>query len=283
MLGVLLILASTFAYNCSAVLLAMAARQEPDSMNALLWSVSRHASGLYGIASNLVGWVLEVAALTMLPLTLARVLNVSGLVVLLWLTRWLLKETFGCGEILGAIIIAVGTAGVIFAAPQAGSSHPGITEWVALLALLIPCVLLPHVLRLLHRPVGPVVGATVAGVAYALTGILTKGVAYTIVSLDWEALMLFMACIVVIGLLGFSTEIAALRDGHVAIVVPIVLALHTVLPIVCAPFLFGEVWPVSGLLRTLLGGGIVLATAGSILLASSTSDYYMASSYGKQP
>ena len=281
MLGVVLILLSTFAYNCSAVLLAMAVRQEPGSTSALL-SLGRHASGLYGIASNLLGWVLEVAALTMLPLTLARVLNVSGLVVLLWLTRWLLSETFGRREILGAVLIAAGTAAAIFAAPQPGSSHPGIREWVVLLAVLIPCVLLPHAFRLLHRPVAPVLGATVAGLAYALTGILTKGAAFTIVSLDLGSLMLFVACIAVIGLIGFSTEIAALRDGHVAIVVPIVLALHTVLPIFCAPLLFGEVWPASGLLRTFLGGGIVLATTGSVLLASSASDYYAAFNFAKQ-
>ncbi|MDQ3863273.1 MAG: hypothetical protein M3317_07215 [Actinomycetota bacterium] len=271
MLGVILILASTFAYNGSAVLLAMAARQDPGNMSALL-AVGRHASGLYGIASNLLGWVLEVAALTMLSLTLARVLNVSGLVVLLWLTRWLLKETLGRREILGAVLIAAGTAAAIFAAPQPGDSHPGIREWVVLLALLIPCVSLPNVLRLLHRPVGPVLGATIAGLAYALTGILTKGAAYTIVSLDLGSLVLLMAFIAGIGLLGFSTEIAALRDGHVTVVVPIVLALHTLLPIVCAPFLFGEVWPASGLLRTFLAGGIALATIGSVWLASSASD-----------
>jgi hypothetical protein len=49
-------------------------------------------------------------------------------------------------------------------------------------------------------------------------------------------------------------------------VVPIVLTLHTIVPIVCAPFLFGEVWPTSLLLRIVLGGGILLAVVGSVVL-----------------
>lgn len=269
MLGVVLILASTLAYNGSAVLLARAARQEPGDLNWLL-AIGRHASGLYGIASNLLGWVLEVAALTMLPLTLARILNVAGLGVLLWLARWVLKESPGRREILGTVLIAIGIAAASSAPPRASNVYPGLGEWALLFALLMPGVLLPYMLRVLRLHAGPVLGATAAGLAYALTGILNKGATYTLVPMHLLPLALFIACIAGIGLLGFSTEIMALREGQASVVVPVVLALHTVVPIVCAPFLFGEVWPASPLLRVLLGGGILLVLAGSVMLCSSS-------------
>jgi uncharacterized membrane protein len=270
-LGVLLILASTIAYNGSAVLLAMAARQEPGDLNWLL-AIARHVSGLYGIASNLLGWVLEVAALTMLPLTLARVLNVAGLGVLLWLARWFLKESPGRREVLGTVLIAIGIAAVSSAPPQPGDAYPQLEQWALLIALLIPGTLIPHVLRGLRRHAGPVLGATSAGLAYALTGILNKGATYTLDPLHLLPLAVFIACIAVIGVLGFSTEIMALRDGRASVVVPIVLTLHTIVPIVCAPFLFGEIWPTSPILRVFLGGGILLACAGSVVLCRSSGE-----------
>jgi hypothetical protein len=248
----------------------MAARQEPGDLSSLL-ALGRHASGLYGITSNLLGWVLEVAALTMLPLTLARILNVAGLGVLLWLSRWFLKESQGRREILGTALIAVGIAAASSAAPHPGNIQPNLGEWAVLFALLVPGASLPFLLRALGRPAGPVLGATAAGLAYAFTGILNKGAAYTIAPLHLLPLALFTACIAVVGLLGFSTEITALRDGHASVVVPIVLALHTLVPIACAPLLFGEVWPTHPLPRALLGGGILLAVAGISVLGRSSS------------
>ncbi|MBA2713457.1 MAG: hypothetical protein H0U55_07890 [Rubrobacteraceae bacterium] len=270
MLGVLLILASTAAYNGSAVLLATAARQQPGDLNRLL-ALGRSASGLYGIASNLLGWVLEVAALTMLPLTLARILNVAGLGVLLWFARWFLKESLGRREILGIVLIGIGIAAASSAPPHPGNVHPGLGEWALLFAFLMPVVFLPYVLRALRLPAGPILQATAAGLAYALSGILNKGAAYNIVSFDLLPLALFTACIAAIGLVGFSAEIAALRYGQASVVVPIVLALHTVVPIVCAPFLFGEVWPAGPLSKAVLGGGILLAVAGILVLCGSSS------------
>ena len=250
------------------MLIATAARKEPDGANRIL-AIGRHASGVYGIASNVLGWVLEVLALTLLPLTLARILNVAGLGVLLWLARWFLKEPFGRREMLGTVLTVVGIVAASSAPPHPGNAHPGFREWALLLALLLPGALFPFVLRALHRPVGPVLAAAAAGLAYALSGILNKGAAYAIHPLDPRALALFASCITVIGLLGFSTEITALREGYASVVVPIVLSLHTLIPIVCAPFVFGEVWPASPLLRAQLGGGILLTVVGMLVLCGS--------------
>ena len=275
MIGVLLILASTFAYNVSAVLLAMAVRQHSRGQT-LLVGVARHARGLLAISLSLLGWILEVTALTLISLTLARILNVAGLGILLWLTRWVLTEPLGRREILGVGLIALGVAATSFAPPRLESAPPSLAEWTLLLALLGPGVLLPYILRILRRPVSPTLGATAAGLAYALSGILNKGIADEGVANALRSsrilpLILLTMGIVVIGLLSFDIELRALRDGYASVVVPIVLALHTVVPIVCAPFLFGEAWPADLLSRALLASGIFLALLGTLLLASTSS------------
>ncbi|HET7479590.1 MAG TPA: hypothetical protein VFJ72_08770 [Rubrobacteraceae bacterium] len=268
LLGVALILASTFAYNGSAVLLATETRRHAGD-SALLLAVGRQASGAFAISMNLLGWALEVAALTLIPLTLARVLNAAGLVVLLGMTRWALKESFGRREALGVGLVALGIVAVGYAPPDTGNSSPGFPQYVLLFALLAPGILAPGALRLLRRSPGAALTATAAGLAYAMSGILNKSVAHDLHVSKIPSLALLMLCIVALGLWGFATELNALRDGRVSVVVPIVLALHTVVPIVFAPFLFGESWPTELFARVILGGGIALTILGTLALTGS--------------
>ena len=265
-----MILASTIAYNSSAVLLAVAARRHTGTAS-LLVGISRRAPGLLAVSLSLLGWGLEVAALTSIPLTLARLLNVAGLVILLGLTRWLLEEPLGGREILGVNLVTLGVAVASSVPPSFGSATPGPAAWILLLAILGTGSSLPYILRVFRRPTSATLGATAAGLAYALSGILNKGAADTLESGGLLPLALLTAAITVVGLLGFNTELGALRDSNVSVVIPIVLALHTVVPIVCAPLLFGESWPAGPLPRALLGGGILFALLGTLVLSSSAS------------
>jgi hypothetical protein len=270
LLGISLILASTLAYNISAVLLAAAARRHTGT-SPLLLGVSRRIPGLFAVSLSLLGWGLEVAALTSIPLTLARILNVAGLAILLGLTRGLLKEPIGGQEILGVILIGLGVVAASFAPPRLGSAPPGLEEWILLLVVLGIGSLLPYILLVLRRPVSAALGATAAGLAYALSGVLNKGAADAIQSGSTLPLVLLTIGIAVVGLLGFTTELGALRAGNVSIVVPIVLALHTLVPIVCAPLLFDEAWPAGLLPRALLGVGIFFTLLGTFVLSSASS------------
>ncbi len=267
MLGVALILASTFAYNGSAVLLAAEARRQSGD-SSLLLAVGRRASGAFAISMNVLGWLLEVAALTMIPLTLARLLNAAGLVMLLGLTRLTLKESLRRRELIGVVFVALGIVAVGLAPPRPGNSIPSLAQYALLFAVLAPGMLLPYALKLLRRPLGAAVMATAAGLAYALSGILNKNVADDIRTSNMMALLVLGACIAALGIWGFTIELEALKNGLVSVVVPIVLALHTIVPIVFAPFLFGEVWPAGLLPRVLLGGGILLTVLGTLALTS---------------
>jgi hypothetical protein len=271
LLGISLTLASTVAYNGSAVLFAVAARRHLGT-SSLLVSVGRRSQGLFAFSLSLLGWGLEVAALTMVSLTLVRVLNVAGLGILLGLTRWVLKEPLGRQEILGVVLISLGTVMAVLTPPRLEISSPNLAEWTLLLLVLTPVTLIPYAFRVLRRPVGATLGATASGLAYALSGIFNKGMADAFQSASILPFALLATGTMIFGLLSFVTELHALREGYASIVVPVVLAMHTVVPILCAPLLFDETWPAGLLQQVLLGGGITLALLGALVLSRSSGD-----------
>ena len=268
--GILLILASAVAYNGSAVLLAAAARRHTGD-SALVVAVSKRAQGLFAIFLSILGGVLEIAALALIPMTLARILSVAGLGVLLVLARWALKEPLGRREISGVSLVALGIVAASFAPPRLSAAPPTLEEWVMLLAILGPGAMLPYALRIFHRAVGSPLGAAASGLAYALSGIFSKGIADIFLSGAALPLALLTTGAVATSLLGFVIELDALKHGRASIVVPIVLALHTVVPIACAPFFFDEAWPAGLLPQALLSGGILFTLLGAFVLSSSSS------------
>ena len=270
LLGVILILASTFAYNGAVVLLAAETRRRRPRGSSRLVAVTRRARGLFAILLNVVGGILEIAALALIPLTLARVLSVAGLGLLLGLTRWALKEPLGPRVFLGVGLIVLGIAAVSFAPPGLGATPPTPGEWTLVIVVLGPASLLPYALRLLRQPVNPNLGAVCAGLAYALAGVFSKGAAEAVSSEQVLALALLMGGILVVTLLGFAVELDALEHGRTSVVGSIVLALHTVVPIACAPFVFDEAWPTGLLLQALLAIGIFLTLLGTLVLPGSS-------------
>jgi hypothetical protein len=160
----------------------------------------------------------------------------------------------------------------ILTPPRLEISSPNLTKWALLLLLLTPVILIPYAFRALHRPVGATLGATASGLAYALSGIFNKGMADAFQSASILPFALLATGTMAFGLLSFVTELQVLREGYASIVVPVILAIHTVVPILCAPLLFGESWPAGLLQQVLLGGGIFLALLGALVLSRSSGD-----------
>jgi drug/metabolite transporter (DMT)-like permease len=268
-LGIALILASTVVYNGSVVLLAAVARRQPGDSNLVL-AVSRRPSSLSAIILNVLGWSLEVGALVFIPLTLARILSVAGVGVLLGLARWALKEPLGIRELGGSSLVVLGVAAVGLELPRFGTSSPTPEDWLLLTAALGPWLALPYLFRILRHSRVSTWWTISSGLAYGLSGLFTKALAETLSLESVPALVPLASGVTVTGLLGFVTELEALRLGDASVTVPVILALQTVVPIVCAPFLFGETWPAGVLPSLLLGGGILLAMSGTIVLSDSS-------------
>lgn len=174
-------MASTLAHNGSAILFAAESRRHPSSPWLLL-SVSRRAQGAFAVVLNSLAWALEVAALTFVSLTLTRLVNVAGLALVLLLSRKLLHERVGPREISGVLVIALGTLAALTASAGPGSTTPSPPLWLLILVLSLPLVLLPVLLRAAGVSSGPALAGVVARFAYALGGVLNKGLAYGLFS-----------------------------------------------------------------------------------------------------
>lgn len=268
LLGVFIMLIATAAYNTAPIFLRLATRSLTVRTGpALVGAVLKQRTGVLGLGLNLLGWGLEVVALTLLPLTLARSVFATGLILLLVLAHWDLHEFIGRRELLGAAAIVGGIVVVAIVAPPRSATPPGTLQWVLLLLLLSPFVLAPYLLRLSHQPSGALLSAVSAGVAYAMSALFTKGLSDLVHHVQLLPLLLALVGAAVCAVLGFMGELGALERGQASVVTPVYRALQIVIPIGCAPLLFGEHWPPDLAGRGLLAGGLLLSLSGIMLVS----------------
>ena len=272
LLGILLILVSTTAYTGSVLLWAGASRSRAERAGiGLLLVVIGRMSGLLGVALGVLAWGFEVLALTRLSLTLARILGAAGLGALFIGARWLLGERLGRREAIGIAAIGIGLAAVAIVPPTSSSALPNADHWLLLALVLTPLSLTPLLLRRARRYPSAAVYALSAGAAYALSALGTKGVADWLVARHALLALALPLCGVVVGaLLGFMNELSALQRGKVVAVVPLVLAVQTFVPIVCAPLFFAESWPSGAWSEGMLLAGVSVSLGGVVLIARSS-------------
>jgi drug/metabolite transporter (DMT)-like permease len=173
-------LGAAFCYAAAAVVQQRSARQV-DARHAgrisLLWSLLHRPVWLAGIAVDVAGYVLQAVALRYGSLALVQALLVSGLgfaVVLAAATG----ERATRRDLAGSAAIAAGLMLFVLGAPVGGTSSAPFARWAvagaATLGLSAVFVLAAA------RAVGPsrraALYAAAAGVAYGLTGALTKTV-----------------------------------------------------------------------------------------------------------
>jgi drug/metabolite transporter (DMT)-like permease len=223
--------------------------------------------GLIGLALEVLGWGLEVVALTRLPLTLSRSLLAAGLLVLLVLAWRDLHEAIGPQEILGVLAIVGGIAAVSVATPARSTASPAPLQWAALVVLLGGVVLAPYALRVGRHVTGAWIMAVSAGVAYALSALFTKQVANMVGIAQVLPLFAVLLGAAVCAVLGFMGELGALDRAQAADVAPVYRALQIMIPIALAPLVFGEHWPSAIGAQSLLAGGLLLTVAGILLVS----------------
>lgn len=267
-LGILFALLATISQNGSVVFLTIAARsrQERGGM-PLLVGVVRNVQGFAGMAMNTAGWLLELLALTRISLTLDRIIMTSGLLLILVLDHRQLKETIGAREITGVLTIIAGiiAVGVM---PIGRSSEPlSFGGWLVLTVLFGPVIFAPNAARTLGRTPSAILSAGGAGMAYALTAMYTKGMADAIDSRLWIPVLALLAGVVIVDTTGFTDQLAGLQRGQASVVAPIIAALRIIVPILLAPFFFGESWPESIWHRVIIGAGVVANVVGVVILS----------------
>ena len=265
--GTLLALGAAGLFGLAAILQVPPARSQPARLGmrpGLLWALARSRRWLAGAGAGVGGWLLQAAALTLAPLTVVQPALAVSLPVILFLAPRRLGERAGRRQWLAVAATIAGVAAIAASAPHR-SPHEPAAATLALTAVALAAVLVaPPLLRRRHHD--PVVLALWAGTAFAVCGIATKLATDSTGELPraigWLALTAAAAGF------GGTAEMTALRTGAASVVVPLVFAAETVLPVAAAPAVFGETWTGLGPLALLgLAGGLVALLCGAIAVA----------------
>ncbi len=271
-LGVLAMIGATLAYNVSIILLALAARQESEGQDrkSLMTHVAERSQGWWSIGLSMVGWFLEIFALTQISVTLERVIYAAGFGVMLLLARWRLGETMQRLEAIGIAAIGVGIVGVGIEAPGVSKAGLNWIGWGIMTAVVIPVIFIPDISDRLFGHSAAYMSGVGAGLGYASTNLYSKGVTDYLSLNTWLPLIVLAIGAGVTSIVAFSNQITALQSGRATAVVPIIGGLQSIVPIIVASFFFGEEWPSHLWGQLLLGGGIALAMVGMGMLAFSS-------------
>jgi drug/metabolite transporter (DMT)-like permease len=269
--GFLIAIAAAACYDTGYALQALEARKAPSRyamrVSLLGHLLTRHR-WLAATALSLLGFPLQVWALTKAPITLVQPTLALGLLLLLVLGRRILRERVGVRELTAVLIIIGSVAVTAAAAPSEPGEVPRDAGLVVALALLAAIAAIPFALsRLGRHPVLLLVAG--AGAADGLAGFTAKLVAEDASGGLWLAVIAWAALIGAVVAMGLISESTALQRAPATRVAPTVLAMQIAIPVALAPLVGGESWS-----STPLSGGVLVAAllgviAGVGLLASS--------------
>jgi len=288
-LGVAVAAVATTAYNVGLIFEKRALRRLPaiDARHALglLKTVLLDFTWLAGFALMLCGFGLQVVALMLAPVSVVQPVLGSGTVILVLLSRVVLRERLGRVEFGCVLSVAVAIAAIALSAAGSGGrvGHQA-SGWLiaavagptCVLALVLGARSLRPAVRGKHRP--PAIGVSyglAAGLLYgvatlaikALSGVIfgqsgrLAGLALAVLASPYPYLT--VACSAV-ALLIFQT---GLQRCRVSIVGPVSNITGSVFFMVAGTWLFAERLPANPVELSLRLGGIAVAGAAVIVLS----------------
>jgi drug/metabolite transporter (DMT)-like permease len=281
-LGVVLAFAAAVANALALVLQAMEARESPAGEGetvALLLDLARRPRWLFGTLLVMIAWPLQIAALSFAAITIVQPILASFQLVILILARFWLKERTRSREWGGALAIVAGVCALILAAPQRSVLHPSAARLAPPLALLGVLTLGAYQFaRRRHaasrdgapsrRSTGLVVTVT-AGLGYAWADFVDKLVSNNLTSHDFIVAALWLATVMAMGALAFTSEQTALQQRPASTVGPLIGALQEPLPVVLALWSGLEEWQGGAGRAIALAVGLVLVGIGAAVIAGS--------------
>ena len=270
-LGIAAAVGASVLYNTSIALQALEAREVPHEHSlrvSLIGKLLRNRKWLGATLLGFLGWPLEIVALLLAPLTVVQPCLVSGLVVLLWLGVTRLGETPGVREYGAVAAIVAGVAGVAWAAPERTTDHAGTAALVLALGLVAIPIAAPDVLRNRVSAIG-FLATLSAGFGYAWTAVTSKLLTDELAAGALIVAVLWLVTALASEGLALLSEMSALQHRPATQVAPVMFAIQVLIPVILAPLIFGESWA-----ETPLGGAalvffMLVALAGTMLLAGS--------------
>ena len=280
--GILLALVATTAYNVGLIQEKRALGQiralDIRRVLRVIVSLMTSRAWLAGFALMLIGLACQTIALTFEPVSVVQPVLASGVVLVLVLSRLVLRERLHGGETWCVAAIVVSVVLLAMSATGAKDSHTASPGWVA--AVMVPTAVagLAFALAALRgRRRGSTVGGVWAGVGTgllygvaalaikALSGILVghqtaAGIAIGVISSPY---LYVLGGSLVVAMLLFQ---AALQAGRASIVVPVSNVTGSVYFIIAGTWLFHEHLPASPGKLVLRLAGIALAVLVLVVL-----------------
>jgi hypothetical protein len=285
-LGIAAAIGASTLYSLGVALQALDARQTPHHEYlrvGLARNLIKRRRWLLGTGLSMLGWPLQLLALSLAPLVVVQPAMAAGLLVLLLVGERMLGERAGRREHLAVSAIVLGVVGAALCAPpntttQAPDDAIAIVLGALGLASLLPYMML--MLRRSHRPPAALVMSG-AGLAFGWSGVATKlasdNLAYgsLLIALAWGLATAGASAIAAL------SEMSALQSRPAIQVAPVVFVIQTAVPVALAPVLFGEHFTETPLSGALLAGSLAVLIAGAAVLARSP--LLLALMEGEQP
>jgi drug/metabolite transporter (DMT)-like permease len=272
-LGIVAAVGASVLYNTSIALQALEAREVPGEHSlrpSLLAKLLRNRRWLGATALGLAGWPLEIGALLLAPLTVVQPCLASGLILLLWLGATRLGERPGVREGVAVAAIVAGVGGVAWAAPDRTTDHAGAAAIAVALAIVAIPIALPYLLRRRTGAVGMLMVVS-AGCGYAWTAIASKLLTDELAAGAVVAAAAWLGTAAASEGLALLSEMSALQRRAATHVAPTMFAVQILVPVLLAPLIFGESWGSTPLGGVVLVASMLVAIAGTTLLAGSRS------------
>jgi drug/metabolite transporter (DMT)-like permease len=232
---------------------------------SLLGQLVRNGRWLGATALSLLGWPLQVLALSLAPLALVQPTLALGLVLLLALGAHVLGEPVGRRELAAVALIVAGIVCLTAAAPARGSMTGGTGLAVAFAALAALAVA-PYASA--RRRAG-LLAVLAAGAADSIAALAAKLVAGELADGRWGVAVAVAGLAAVAGVLATVSEMSALQRLPATRVAPIVLGFQIAVPVVVVAVVGGEDWGATALGGAVLAAGLLAVVAGTVLLGAS--------------
>ncbi len=242
----------------------MEAREAPRSEQlrpALALRLLRRVRWLGGTGLSMLGWPLQLLALSLAPLVVVQPALALGLPVLMVMGERMLGERAGHREHLAVGAIVLGVVGAGLCAPARTTTHAHWTTLAVVLGALGLASLLPYLMLRLGRSL-PFVTMLGAGLAFGWSGVATKlasddlAHAYIGAAIAWGLATGGASAIATL------SEMSSLQSRPAIQVAPVVFVIQTAVPVALAPILFNESF------STTPGGGVPLALSLALVVAS---------------
>ena len=264
---------ASLLFNLGLVLQALEARREPPELELrlkLVLVLVRRWRWVLGFLLGVVGVGPQVLALSLAPFVIVQPALVVGLLLVLAVGVRTLAERVRVGEWLGVAAIIGGVALVAGGAPGHQETHRSGAAVLVVVGVLFAASLVPFAIRRTRLDTATAT-MVAAGIGLAATNVATKLLSDDVGLGHYANAAAWTLVAAAAGVAATVTTMTAFQRAAATVVVPVTTAVQTFLPIALEPLFLRERWSTAPLDGALMGLGLVVVLAGTVVVARARS------------